>query len=90
MIVELVILAVAVIVAALIRAAMTFPRLLQARTSRRVLVTLKSGTTFGGVLTQADSHVLVLKGSELVGDGAVPVDGELVVMRGDVDYMQVP
>lgn len=84
------VLSAAIVLAALILTLMNRPRILTARTRRAVMVTLKSGASFKGVLTDADAHALVLKGAEAVGAEVVPVDGELIVLRADVDYMQLP
>jgi small nuclear ribonucleoprotein (snRNP)-like protein len=57
-----------------------------------VVVTLKSGTTFGGVLYVEDAGAVVLaKAEHIKRDGTkVPADGEIVVLRGDVDFIQRP
>lgn len=57
-----------------------------------VLVTLKSGETYQGALFDADAHSVVLRGTESLGsDGSrVSVDGELLILRGDVAYIQRP
>lgn len=63
------------------------------RMRRKVLVTLKSGEGFAGVLYAADRDCLVLRGVVAVGFGPgdrnVEVDGELLVQRVDVAYLQV-
>lgn len=61
----------------------------------RVIVTLKSGAAFGGVLYEADAEAIVLKdASVLEANGTdrnpVPADGSIVILRGDVDFMQFP
>lgn len=54
-----------------------------------VIVTLKSGSGFKGVLVADDRRALVLGNAETVDDGRpVPVDGEVIVPWGDVKYMQ--
>lgn len=54
-----------------------------------VIVTLKSGAGFKGVLVADDSRALVLGNAETVDDGRpVPVDGEVIVPWGDVKYVQ--
>jgi small nuclear ribonucleoprotein (snRNP)-like protein len=85
----LLVLAASVFLAACVVAFAGHPRVLAARAKRTVLVTLKSGASFRGVLTSSDRDLLVLKGAEAL-DGAVPVDGELLLFRGDVDYIQAP
>lgn len=58
---------------------------------RTVLVTTRTDKTFRGVLWQRRSDLLVLRNAELLKarDGAVPVDGELVILAGNVDFLQV-
>lgn len=67
-------------------------RLIRNRLRHRVVVTLKSGAAFEGVLYEADSEALVLREAKQVNEtrGPVPVDGELVLFRADVDYLQLP
>lgn len=68
-------------------------RLVQRRVRDVVVVTLKNGSAFRGVLHDADGRSFVLRDAEVVGNGAgrpVPVDGELVVARDLVEYFQKP
>lgn len=64
------------------------------RTRRRVQVvlTLKSGRSFRGVLWSVDGEAVVLRNAEaLVVDSApIPVDGEVIVLRGDIEFFQRP
>lgn len=57
-----------------------------------VVVTLKSGTTFSGALYAEDEGAVVLcNASQLQRDGTlVPADGEIVLFRSDVDFIQRP
>lgn len=59
---------------------------------RKVLATLKTGEAFGGVLFDADREAVVIRNCELLEAGtdrtAVPVDGELVILRADLAYLQ--
>jgi small nuclear ribonucleoprotein (snRNP)-like protein len=57
-----------------------------------VVVTLKSGTTFGGVLYEEDRRAVVLcKADHIRPDGSkVSADGEIVVFRSDIDFIQRP
>lgn len=59
---------------------------------RRAIVTLKTGEAFVGVLYAVDRETLTLRGADAVGvgDKRVPVDGEVIVLRGDVAYVQLP
>lgn len=66
-------------------------RILRYRIRQTVIVTLKSGGSFRGVLFDCDREALVLRGTEVLGgrEGAAPVDGELVVLLADVLYLQM-
>lgn len=66
-------------------------RVLRNRLRSRVIVTLKGGASFRGVLFDADSQAVVLRDVEHLGDrpGPNPVDGELVVLTADVLYLQL-
>jgi small nuclear ribonucleoprotein (snRNP)-like protein len=56
-----------------------------------VVVSLKSGSAFRGVLFEADDRALVLKNAEKSEAGKlIPVDGEVVVLRDDIDFLQRP
>ena len=62
---------------------------------RKVVVTLNTGEGFGGVLFSADSEAIVLRDAVLLdGNGtdrtASPVDGELLVLRPQIAYLQFP
>ena len=71
-------------------------RVLGNRVRSRVLLTLKSGEAFEGVLWEADSHAFVLRNVTAFAESstpdptATPVDGELVVLAGDVAFIQIP
>lgn len=69
-------------------------RLLRARLRHRVLVTLKSGEAWNGLLYAADAHVWVLRDVEAIGVGVnrtnLLVDGELLVLAEDIAYCQLP
>lgn len=64
------------------------------RLRSRVLVTLKSGASFDGVLFSADRSVWVLRDAHALGAGdngaTVPVDGEVLIFVADVEYAQKP
>ena len=64
------------------------------RTKARLVVTLKSGASFEGVLFEADATAWVLRNARALraaGDGAdVPVDGEVLILVADVEYAQRP
>lgn len=68
-------------------------RLLRSRLRETVVVTLKSKASFRGVLFEVDDRTVVLRDAEALdpSDGArIKVDGEMVLARGDVEYMQRP
>lgn len=69
-------------------------RLLRDRLRRKVLVTLKTGETFSGVLYEVDSESIVLRNAEAPDAGprgaTVGVDGELLILRPDVAFVQLP
>lgn len=68
--------------------------LVRNRLRSRVLVTLKSGATFDGVLFSADRRVWVLRSAQAIGAGdngsTVPVDGEVLLFVTDIEYVQKP
>lgn len=66
----------------------------RSRVRSRVLVTLKSGASFDGVLFSADRRVWVLRSAQALGAGdngaTVPVDGEVLLFVADIEYVQKP
>lgn len=58
---------------------------------RRVIVNLKTDRAFRGVLWRRRRNYLVMKNAEMlkVKGETVPVDGEVVIMAGNVDFIQV-
>jgi small nuclear ribonucleoprotein (snRNP)-like protein len=69
-------------------------RLLQERISERVVVTLKTGEAFGGVLWDADDRLWILRNTTALGAGkdgaALPLDGEVIVLTADILHAQRP
>lgn len=69
-------------------------RVISSRLREKVIVTLKSGDTFSGVLFSHDDKALVLRESEALGAGEnqanLPLDGELIVLVPDVAFIQRP
>lgn len=65
---------------------------LHARAKRAVVVTLVTGETFTGVLYASDRDCLILRNAEAIGFGNdprnVPVEGEAVLLRSNVAYLQ--
>ena len=72
----------------------SIPGLLADRLRHRSIVTLKSGEAFGGVLFAADDQSVVLREAAALGAGDrganVVVDGEVLILRGDISYIQLP
>ena len=60
-------------------------------TLRRVIVNTKTDRAFRGVLWQKRRGYLVLRNAEMLKPRGetVTVDGEVVIDRGNVDFMQV-
>jgi hypothetical protein len=86
------VLAVGLVVAAwLIR---TGDRLLRERLCDKVVVTLKTGPSFSGVLFKVDDRALILRDTQALGAAHngdhLAVDGELVLFRTDIEYLQRP
>lgn len=69
-------------------------RILSSRFRERVLVTLKSGKSFAGILYSCDKTALVLRDASALGQGRnnadLPVDGEIIALLSEVDYIQRP
>ncbi|BAD54882.1 hypothetical protein [Nocardia farcinica] len=57
---------------------------------RRVVVNLRTGTAVEGVITRTRGRILVVRDATVHSDGgsASPADGEIVLDRGNVDYIQ--
>lgn len=57
---------------------------------RRVLVSLVDGKAFDGVLWARKGRLIVLRDARLIEPGAepVPVDGDLLVDRDRIDFVQ--
>lgn len=58
---------------------------------RRVIVNTKTDKAFGGVVWRRTGDYLVLRQAALLQAGSQPkpLDGELLIFRGDVDFVQV-
>lgn len=65
---------------------------LPGRVHQAVIVTLKSGDGYRGVLFESDRYAMVLRNAEALNpDGTrVMVDGEFIVLRADIAYLQRP
>lgn len=88
------ILAVGLVVAAALTGRPARDRLLRERMCDKVVVTLKSGSAFSGILFKVDDRTLVLRDSHALqanpGGGNVVVDGEVLLFRTDIEFMQRP
>ena len=57
---------------------------------RQVLVNTKTDRAFRGVLWRKAWGYLVLRNAEMLAEGkTVPMDGEVVIERANVDFIQV-
>ena len=58
---------------------------------RTVVINTKTERAFRGVLWRAGWRYMVLRNVEMIGPGreVTPVDGEVVVERNNVDFIQV-
>lgn len=68
-------------------------QVVRSRVRAEVIVTMKTGEAFRGVLMQLDGRSLVLRQAKALTDASarpVPVDGELILDRAQIDYMQKP
>jgi hypothetical protein len=93
-----IVLAAAILATAVISAALLMgrhrDRLLRERLCDKVVITLKTGPSFSGVLFKVDDRALILRDTQAL--GAAPggdhlaVDGELVLFRTDIEYLQRP
>jgi hypothetical protein len=67
-------------------------RILSERISEKIILTLKQGQAFEGVLWDADDKVWVLRNAEAIGaaknGGALPLDGEVLVLASDILHVQ--
>ena len=93
----MIVLAAAVLAVGLVVAALlirTGDRLLRERLCDKVVVTLKSGSSFSGVLFKVDDRALILRDTQALGAAHngdhLAVDGELVLFRTDIEYLQRP
>lgn len=69
-------------------------RLLRQRLLSRVVVTMKNGQSFEGLLYQLDSGVWFLRDASAVGAGEkgtnLPLDGEVVLLAAEIAFAQRP
>lgn len=69
-------------------------RVIRQRLRRRAVVNLHDGTAFSGVLFEVDAEAIVLRNAEQLGAGEkgtnVVADGEILILRDEVAYIQLP
>lgn len=59
---------------------------------QRVVINLKSGTAVIGVVTSKKRTFCVVRDAAVVSPGSsspVPADGEIVIDRNEIDYIQI-
>jgi small nuclear ribonucleoprotein (snRNP)-like protein len=70
------------------------PSAIDARIRHRVIVTLRSGESFAGLLFEADERVWILRNAEAIAAGDrgtnLIVDGEIVIPAENVAFAQRP
>jgi ABC-type Fe3+-siderophore transport system permease subunit len=88
------VLAAGLIIAALLIVGAARDRLLRERMCDKVVATLKTGAAFSGVLFKVDGQALILRDTQALGAGPggdhLAVDGELILFRADIEYLQRP
>lgn len=69
-------------------------KVLRSRLRSQVFVTMHDGSSFGGVLWEADDKALVLRNAQALSAGPdstnLPLDGEVVLLMFDVAFIQRP
>lgn len=58
---------------------------------RRGIVNLKSGRTFRGILWKQSGPLVVMRQAEMLEAGRepIPVDGEVVIERSEIEFIQL-
>jgi hypothetical protein len=93
-----IVLAAAVLAVGMVTAALLMgrnrDRLLRERLCDKVVITLKTGPSFSGVLFKVDDRAVILRDTQALGAAHngdhLAVDGELVLFRTDIEYLQRP
>lgn len=66
-------------------------RLLKRRLREEFVVTMLDGSAWRGVLYAVDGRTIILRAAEALSENARgPVDGELLLSRDRIDYLQRP
>lgn len=60
--------------------------------ARRIIVNLKSGQSLDGYLVRQAGQLLFIREAMLLGagDNPVPIDGEVIVERSEIEFIQSP
>lgn len=60
--------------------------------ARRIVVNLKTGQALDGFLTRQVGQLLFIRGAMLLGAGDEPIamDGEVIVERSEIEFIQSP
>jgi hypothetical protein len=58
---------------------------------KRAIINTKSDKTFRGIIWKHNTRFVILKNAELLHSSkqATPVDGEVIVYKEDIDFIQV-
>lgn len=66
--------------------------LFRQRLRKSVIVTLKDGSAFAGVLFDVDPELIIMRNTASVGDHGerVAVDGEVLLPRTEIAFIQLP
>lgn len=66
--------------------------LFRQRLRKQVIVTLKDGAAFAGILFDVDPELVILRNTASISDHGerVPVDGEVILPRTEIAFIQLP
>jgi small nuclear ribonucleoprotein (snRNP)-like protein len=58
---------------------------------KKSIVYLKTNSSFRGIIWSVDSQFLVMKNTEMLkNDGVKVLDGDVLIQRNDIEFIQVP
>lgn len=59
---------------------------------KRVVISLKTGLTVTGIITRHRRGYCIVRDAQIIepGGSSAPADGEILVQRDDIDYVQIP
>lgn len=58
-------------------------------TKKKVIVNLKSNVSFRGIMWYTDKRYLVLRNAQILNQDLKKLDGEVVIERKEVEFIQV-